>query len=485
MATTLLWHDYETWGLNPRVDRAVQFAAIRTDTELNIIGEPIELFCKPSRDFIPHPESVLITRLTPQEADAKGLPEAEFFSAIHQAMSELGTCSVGYNNIRFDDEVSRFGFYRNFIDPYSREWKNGNSRWDLVDLLRMTYALRPEGVVWPEREPGVPSFRLDQLSVANGIGHDNAHDALSDVHATIGLARVIRKAQPKLYEYYFGFRAKASAASMMNLISKDTLLHISGMYPSTQGCIAPIMPLAIHPNNNNEYIVFDLRQDPDRLINDSAEEIGKSLFTPKAELPEGVERIALKGVHINKSPALAPVNTLTEAQARKWKIDWATIEKHRKKLLKVCGLGVGIEKKVVQIYAVGRQNTKSDADSALYEGFLDNTDRKVCNEVLRLSAEDRLTFNPAFQDKRLQTLYTRYLGRNWPDQLDTEQQENWLTFCKARLLDGEFGCDFTLHDYIEHAESLLDSEFLQEDPALKQQLIEALDLWIEEQLPIH
>ncbi len=485
MAVTLLWHDYETWGLNPRIDRAAQFAAIRTDTELNIIGEPIELFCKPSRDFIPHPESIMITRLNPHEVERKGLPEAEFFAAINQAMAVPETCSVGYNNIRFDDEVSRFGFYRNFIDPYAREWQNGNSRWDLVDLVRMTYALRPEGIVWPEREPGIPSFRLDQLSIANGIAHANAHDALSDVHATIGLARAIRKAQPKLFDYYFGFRAKATAASMMNLISKDTLLHISGMYPSSIGCIAPIMPLATHPKNKNEYIVFDLRQDPERLINDAAEDISKSLFTPKNELPEGVERIALKGVHINKSPALAPINTLTDTQAQKWGIDWNEVDKNRKKLLKVCGLGVGIEKKVVQIYAAGHPNTISDADSALYEGFVDNADRKTCNQVLNSSTEEKFAHTPGFQDKRLQTLYPRYLARNWPELLNEEQAATWEDFCKARLLDGEYGCNFTLHDYIEKCAELSSSELMQGDTEQKQQLIGELDRWVEEQLPIH
>ncbi|MFT5608524.1 MAG: exodeoxyribonuclease-1 [Parvicella sp.] len=485
MATTLLWHDYETWGLNPRVDRAAQFAAIRTDEDLNIIGEPIELFCKPSRDFIPHPESMMITRLNPFDVDEKGLNEAAFFAAIHEAMSVPGTCSVGYNNLRFDDEVSRFGFYRNLIDPYSREWQNGNSRWDLVDLVRMTYALRPEGIVWPEREPGIPSFRLDQLSVANGIGHDNAHDALSDVHATIGLAKAIKQAQPKLYDYYFGFRAKTTATSMMNLISKDTLLHISGMYPSSIGCIAPVMPLATHPKNKNEYIVYDLRHDPERLINNSAQDIAKTLFTPNAELPEGVERIALKGIHINKSPALAPTNTLSDEQAAKWDIDWDIIEKHRKKLLKVCGLGMGIEKKVVQIYAEGRPNNKSDPDSALYEGFIDNGDRKICNDILAQSTEEKLVTKPPFKDKRLQTIYSRYLARNWPDQLDSEALQSWEEFCKARLLDGDHGCEFTLHDYIEKREQLDSAEIMAEDTEAKYQLLEELDRWIDEQLPIH
>ena len=247
--TTLLWHDYETWGLNPRLDRPSQFAAIRTDLNLNPIGDPIELFCKPALDFIPHPQSALITGLTPQVVAKKGIVEAEFARALHEAFSVPGTCGVGYNSIRFDDEVTRFNLYRNFYDPYAREWQNGNSRWDILDLVRMCHALRPEGINWPEREPGIPSFRLQDLSAANDIEHGNAHDALADVRATLGLAKLIKEKQEKLYEYYFKFRRKAEPAALLNLAEKPIVLHISGMYPSTVGCIAPVVPLCTHPRN--------------------------------------------------------------------------------------------------------------------------------------------------------------------------------------------------------------------------------------------
>ncbi|MCK5809845.1 MAG: exodeoxyribonuclease I, partial [Cocleimonas sp.] len=192
--TTLLWHDYETWGINPRRDRPSQFAAIRTNLDLEVIGEPIEIFCQPSQDFIPHPEAVLVTGITPQRAMHEGIPEAVFFQQINAVFSKAGTCGVGYNSIRFDDEVTRFGFYRNFIDPYAREWQNGNSRWDILDLVRMTYALRPKGIEWPQRDDGtgLPSFRLEHLTAANGIEHAGAHDALIDVKATIEIARLIK-----------------------------------------------------------------------------------------------------------------------------------------------------------------------------------------------------------------------------------------------------------------------------------------------------
>ena len=392
--TTLLWHDYETWGLNPRLDRPSQFAAIRTDLELNPIGEPIELFCKPALDFIPHPQSALITGLTPQRAEENGMIEAEFVRALHAAFSVPGTCGVGYNSIRFDDEVTRFNLYRNFYDPYAREWQNGNSRWDILDLVRMCHALRPEGINWPEREPGIPSFRLEDLSAANDIEHGNAHDALADVRATIGLARLIRSKQEKLYEYYFKFRRKQEPSSLLNLRDKPIVLHISGMYPSTLGCIAPVLPLCTHPRNKNEIIVFDLRQSPFELFNQDAEQIAANLFTRTEDLPEGVERIALKGVHINKSPALAPMNTLSDEQAGKWQIDLKQIKTNRERLLYYEGL----EAKIQQIYSAAAKQSRpeADADGALYQGFINRDERRIADQLLALTPEERVNISVSF-----------------------------------------------------------------------------------------
>nr|GFC99807.1 hypothetical protein [Tanacetum cinerariifolium] len=114
---------------------------------------------------------------------------------------------AGYNTLRFDDEMTRYSLYRNFFDPYGREWQGGNSRWDLIDVVRTAYALRPEGIVWPEEE-GRVTLKLERLTAANGIDHGQAHDALSDVRATIALARLIRDKQPKLYDYLFQLRSK-------------------------------------------------------------------------------------------------------------------------------------------------------------------------------------------------------------------------------------------------------------------------------------
>ena len=442
--TTLFWHDYETWGVNPRKDRASQFAGIRTNMELEIINEPVMIYCQPSVDFLPHPEAVLITGITPQKAAAEGLPESEFYNRIHEELAKPGTCGVGYNSLRFDDEVTRFGFYRNFIDPYAREWQNGNSRWDILDLVRMTHALRPEGIIWPEREPGVTSFRLELLTKANEIEHEGAHDALVDVRATIAMAKLIKDKQPRLFDFYFSLREKHKASDLLSLHKQQVVLHISGMVPAELGCITPVIPLMQHPVNKNEIICFDLRQHPDQLLKSTQEEMATSLYTPNAERTDDMPpRLALKGIHINKCPALAPPKTLSAEQAEKWGIDWAVIEEHKQILL----ADTTLLDRLKALYGQTRDHGPSDADSALYNGFINPSDRKLCNFVVNQSAERLASEKVVFSDPRLQTLLFRYRARNWPETLDQQEQWQWQEFCRARLFDGEYGCDFTAQDF--------------------------------------
>jgi len=455
---TIFWHDYETWGVDPRRDRASQFAGIRTNLDLEVVGEPVMFYCKPTTDFLPHPDAVRVTGMSPQLANKEGINEAEFFGRINEIFSVPQTCGAGYNSIRFDDEVTRFGFYRNFIDPYAREWQNGNNRWDILDLVRMTYALRPEGINWPSRidDEGneVASFRLEYLTEANNIEQVGAHDALVDVKATIDIARLIKEKQPRLYDFYFNLRIKTNVAPLLNtnieLAQRKTMLHISGMFPASQGCISPILPLIVHPVNKNEIICYDLRHDPSPMLAMNVDEIIDNLYKPRAERDASHQAIALKGVHLNKSPAISPTNTLTAEMAEKWGIDWQEIENHKQKLL----ADETLIQRLKEMYSRKREMGESDADSALYGGFISNDDRKLCNRVLSSSPDTLSSWQPQFKSKRLQTLYPRYLARNWPEKLDELKQQKWQSFCQARLIDGEFGSTLTVDQFQQRLEEL-------------------------------
>lgn len=437
---TFLWHDYETFGAEPRRDRPAQFAAIRTDAELNEIGEPIMLYCQPAPDYLPDPQACLITGITPQHCLEHGVPEHEFAATVCAAFSEPGTVGVGYNTIRFDDEVTRFLFWRNLIDPYAREWQNGCGRWDLLDVVRMTYALRPDGIVWPKREDGKPSFRLEDLSKANGLLHEAAHDALSDVRATIALARLIRSKQPKLFDFCLELRRKDKVASEMGLhldrAQRQPFLHVSGMFPAERGCLAVVWPIASHPTNKNEVLVWDCRHDPSELFALSVDVIRQRMFTRSAEMPEGMTRLPIKSVHLNKSPMLVGnLKTLNAAKAVEWDIDLERCLAHAR----IAAAGPDMAAVWAKVFQKDAAPAAPDVDEDLYGGFVSSGDRRRLESLRAESPAQLAGSRPSFEDPRLEELFFRYRARNFPDTLNAEEIQTWDAHRAARLFEGDGG----------------------------------------------
>ncbi|MGC3875107.1 exodeoxyribonuclease I [Halomonas sp. GXIMD04776] len=472
---TFLWHDYETFGADPRRDRPSQFAAIRTDEDFNQIGEPLILYSKPADDYLPHPQACLITGITPQTAQRRGLPEVQFAQRINAEMSVPGTCALGYNSLRFDDEVSRHLFYRNFLDPYAREWQNDNSRWDLIDVVRAFHALRPEGIEWPARDDGSPSFRLEHLTAANGIEHVGAHDALADVRATIALARLLKARNPRLFDYLLRLRSKREAAKLLDIPSHKPMLHISRRYPASRGCGALVVPLAEHPSNPNGVIVYDLSVDPAPLFALSAEEVRDRVFASADELAEGDTRIPLKIVHINRSPVLLPLAAVTDEVATRLKLDRAQCEAHWKTL---CA-NPEAARKAAAVFAKGPAEGPQDPDMMLYSGgFFSPADRQEMQRVLETSPEALANTVFAFQDPRLEEMLFRLRARNYPDTLTSEEQAQWEGYRWARMNDNTLGI-LTLKGFAREIERL--NQMSLEDH--ERQVLEELVMHVEAMMP--
>ncbi|MDD2712167.1 MAG: exodeoxyribonuclease I [Simplicispira sp.] len=441
MSHTFFWHDYETFGTHTRRDRPAQFAAIRTDAQLNEIGEPLMLYCQPPNDYLPDPVSCLITGITPQMAWERGVPEREFAARIEAEMARPGTIGVGYNTIRFDDEITRFMFWRNLIDPYAREWQNQCGRWDLLDVVRMVYALRPEGIVWPTKEDGTQSFRLENLARANGIVHEAAHDALSDVHATIALARLVRQLHPKLFDFALGLHKKDRVAAELRLPATAQtarpFLHISGMFGAERGCLAVMWPLASHPTNKNELIAWDLAHDPRGLATLDTETLRQRMFTRAADLPEGVTRLPIKTIHLNKSPmVVGHLKTLTPAMAQRWGIDMEQALQHAavaRDLPDMSAIWPAVFARTPQDAA------GTDVEQDLYAGFVGNNDRYRLNELRALSGEALGRAKGSFDDPRLGELLWRYRARNFANTLSPEELQRWEAHRVACLIDGAGG----------------------------------------------
>lgn len=440
---TLFWHDYETTGADPRRDRPLQFAGIRTNLDLEPVEEPCVFYCRPPTDALPAPLACAVTGLGPRRAQALGMAEAEFAAAILEELGRPGTCSVGYNSLRFDDEVTRHLLWRNLYDAYGREWRNGCSRWDLIDTLRLARALRPEGLAWPERDDGRPSFRLEDLAAANGIEHD-AHDALADVHATVELARRLRAAQPRLYDFAFGRRDRASAGELLRLDAAEPVLHVSNKYSAARGCIAPVAAVAPHPINRNGVIVADLTVDPAPLLERDPEELAALLFTPAAERDPDSPPVPLKVVRLNAAPVVAPITTLTPEAATRLAIDPDAARAHLARLRADPRLTDRLRTIFDRPPSVAAE---PDVDIALYDGFVPDADRARMNAVHRCAPAELAGFDPGFADPRLAELYFRYRARNWPGTLDADEQARWRELRRRRLMDGACGSPRSLADF--------------------------------------
>ncbi|QBF81476.1 exodeoxyribonuclease I [Shewanella maritima] len=457
---SIFWHDYETFGANPAKDRPSQFAGIRTDLDLNIIGEPETFYCKIAPDYLPAPEAILVTGITPQLANLKGSPEAEFMAKINRLFATPNTCVAGYNSIRFDDEVSRYGFYRNFIDPYAREWQHGNSRWDIIDLVRACYAFRPEGIEWPMGENGAPSFKLELLTQANGLSHEKAHDAMSDVYATIDMAKLIKQKQPKLFDYYFNLRRKQAVAEQIDVLKMTPLVHVSSKISSAQGCTTLIAPVAYHPTNKNAVICVNLAMDIEPLLSLTPEEIVERMYTPRAQLNEEQLPVGVKLVHLNKCPFIGPTKLLDEKVCDHINFDIEFAREQFRKLRQ----NTEIREKLNAVFEIESDRAEiTDPDLMLYSGgFFSPADKSKMEIIQRTAPEHLAALDLQFEDQRINQMLFRYRARNYPATLSDEESLKWREFCQQRLSDP---------DYVINLENLVEETSQNEH---KQKLLKAL-----------
>ena len=334
-------------------------------------------------------------------------------------------------------------------------------------MARLTRALRPEGINWPDREDGKPSFRLEHLTAANNIEHVGAHDALVDVYATIALAKLIKTAQPKLYDYVYQHRRKNAVAPLLNIYDRTPVIHTSRMYPSEYCGTALVVPLAKDPTNANGIIVYDLRHDPSDLINEDAETLRERLFTPYKDLPEGISRPALKTIHINKCPVIVPENTLNEAAAERLDINR---EQHYQHLAQLNAAG-DLTAKLTEIFSKREFDPIDDPDASLYSGgFFSANDKRKMDLVREAEPENLALLSIPFEDPRLEEMLFRYRARNWPETLNEDEQDQWQDYRQQRLHSDGNDKILSLESFKQAIETCRERELTDEQKTVLSQL---------------
>lgn len=430
-----LWYDYETFGANPQKDRPAQFAAIRTDERLNQIGDPIVLYCRPANDFLPSIDACLITGITPQEALEKGVIERKFFAAIRDEMLKEGTCSVGYNSISFDSEVTRHGLYRNFTEAYDHEWRNNTSRWDLLDVIRTAYAFRPGCLVWPKNEDGSPSFRLSELTRVNAIDHEGAHDALVDVRATIALAKLVKEREPNLFNYLLKIRNKYEVAGLAQV--GQPFLHVSKTVSASKGCLAVEVPLVKSNTNKNSIVTFNLDYDPEILIKASADELRRLVFSKKDDLQDGENRVGLSALQINKCPSVMPRSYLTDKNAARLGVNTALHDQHMS-VLSGHIKSLDFQKKIRSVFDDTTFEAPKNVDWMLYSGgFPSDYDKKQFSKLLAVPPNQLRDFDGKFTEQRFDTMLFRFRARNYLKTLNRGELDAWDSYRAQSIKDSQ------------------------------------------------
>lgn len=468
MAQTFFFYDLETSGLNPRSDRIMQFAGQRTTLELEPIGEPYNLLVRLNDDTLPSPEALMVTGITPQQTIADGYSEAEFARILSEEICSEGTIVIGFNNIRFDDEFVRHLFWRTFHDPYEWCWKDGRSRWDLLDVVRMTRALRSEGIIWPEVD-GKATNRLELITKVNGIDHFKAHDALSDVEALIAVTQLIKTEQPQLYQYLLGMRDKNKVKQLVNVDDKKPFVYTSGRYDSLYNKTTVAFPLTTGKNSN--VVVYDLRYDPTDFIRLSSDDLKKKLYAPWAERKaEDFVPVPVKELQYNRAPAVAPLGVLEhEAGWQKLQLDLKTVGHHIDILLSAPHFAENIR----SIFETRAGFKKADdAEAQLYDGFLQGQDRARIEMIRSADERELADLQPDFNDERLSDLLLRYKARNYPRSLNESEAQRWESWRTAKILK-------ELPMFMKSLHNLAVTE--QDDG--KQFILQELQLWAESIMP--
>lgn len=468
MAQTFFFYDLETSGLNPRDDRIMQFAGIRTDMELQQIGEPYNILVRLNDDTLPSPEALMVTGITPQQTVEEGYSEAEFARILSDEIFTPDTIAVGFNSIRFDDEFVRHLLWRNFYDPYEWSWKDGRSRWDLLDVVRMTRALRPEGIEWPVVD-GKAVNKLELLTKLNGIDHFKAHDALSDVEALIAVTGLIKEKQPQLYSYLLAMRDKNKVKELVNLDDKRPFVYVSGRYDAAYNKATVAFPLT--SGRHGAVLVYDLRHDPTPFVAMSAVDLAARAFaTWEQRQADDFVKLPVKELQYNRAPAVAPLGVLEQNDGwQKVQLEVETVEAHRKILLAhpefAENLRTAYEKRAAFKKAV-------DPEAQLYDSFVGDKDKLRIETVRNADARELADYHPDFSDERLAPLLLHYKARSYPASLSAAETKQWEQWRSQRIRTALPG----------FMRSLTKLASVETDTS-KQFILEELQLWAENCAP--
>jgi len=483
--TRYVFYDIESTSPDSSTTQMVQIALIETDGQLNILKDENNkerahmFYIKMRPDIIPEPGAFLVHKVDPEwvghyktkniNSDGKRIPEHIFSNCknqpdgpvynqheanilIQSIMTRTGnTCIAGYNSEKFDDEVIRHNFYRNMLEPYSHEWANGNHRADIIKAVQIVRMYSEKALKWPIGEDGKVSMKLERLSVENGLVHEKAHDALSDIYATIFLAKLIKDRRPSLWDK---FKMLSDKQNVSRLVNSGEVLTLTQMFiPKEKYGTTLALPLFQDNQNKNKYYLIDLLSDIEPILSMDADDLRDYIYSKKVEraLKYPDININIRSVSINKSPAIniPPSKFLgedsNEVFGRICDRVGTERETFQTNLHFVRNNLYDLKKKISEVYSVERTFDSKPIYSALYDGFFSNKEKDVREDTLKIIDDRRAIHdidafeiannNYANHEKNLLLfIYSKWgaFEKNWNDLHDVSDStlNELILYCK-------------------------------------------------------
>lgn len=424
---SFVFYDTETTGANTSFDQILQFAAIKTDNELNVIDQ-FEIRCRILPHVIPHPAAMRVTGVTAEMLVDQRLPSHyEMACAIREKMTAWSPAIfIGYNSIEFDEHLFRQMFYKTLHPPYLTN-SPGNARSDVLRMMQAVHLFSPQALTFPLNDKGLPILKLERVAPLNGFNHANAHDALADVHATIHMSRLVRDKAPDVWSSFMRFCHKAA---VLDYIGDERVFCLSEFYFG-RPYSWPVTILGVSKDIPSEAYAFDLSNDPDELAALSEQNLVARLGrSPKI----------IRKLRANAAPIIMPIDD-APAICKFHAVGADEIERRADRLADDPQLRAYL---VACFLASAEEREASEhVEKQLYDGFFSAADQRRMGQFHTLPWQDRVHLVEEFEDPRLRSIGRILIHCEAPGVLADEMAFAVELAHSIRMLNQEDECEWT------------------------------------------
>ena len=419
--SNFVFYDFETSSSNKFWGQIIQIGAILTNDNLEELDR-YEARSRLSPGIIPEAMSLIVNKSSPKILKSSNLSHYQMVRQFIETLKKWGKATyIGFNSVDFDEEFLRNTLFKTLEYPYLTN-TNGNARGDLLGLARAANLYYPNTLKNPVSEKGNAVYKLEKMAPLNGIKHNNAHDAIGDVIATLGVAKIISNKARTVWE---ASQLTTDKNRTLEIIKKELYFCTNEYF---YGKSRPYVQTFVCQHPKYQWPkCFDLKHDPNIYLNlpisDLKEQMGKN---PKF----------LRTVRHNKHPII--MNPSYSKGFEEYKLLGDAKLKERADLIKKNKKFAENVSLILQEEAEEKEQSKSQEDiyeeESIYLRHTPNEDNKVMTLFHKAEWDEKLSIIDKFKDQRLHYFGKKLIYEEKPEILPKSEYNKIHRNLAKRLL---------------------------------------------------